>query len=109
MEKTRINLDVLLPEVPNERDECVTRIIGALQNVRGIEKIHVVPGDRDSGARICFHYDPRVISITKVEDLARRAGAELTGHYGHLVIETKGVRHTRHARTIESDIQSHKG
>lgn len=109
MEKTRINLDILLPEVPDERDECVARIINMLQYKRGIDKVHVLPEDGNRKAQLCFHYDPSEVSISKVEQLAKRAGAEITGHYGHLLVETTGVRHPRHARIIESQLRKQKG
>ncbi|MEO6069470.1 MAG: heavy metal translocating P-type ATPase, partial [Chitinophagaceae bacterium] len=109
MEKTKINLDILLPQVPNERDECVSRIIESLAGKRGIDKVHVVPGEGNRKAQLCFHYDPAVISINKVEQLAKQAGADITEHYGHLLIETSGVRHPTHARIIEAQIKSLKG
>lgn len=109
MEKTRIDLDILLPEVPDERDECVRRIEEALEYKRGIEKVHVVPEDGSHKAQLCFHYDPAAISISKVEGLAKRAGAEITERYGHLLVETSGVRHPRHARIIEAEIRRQKG
>src|SRR5690349_10517813 len=98
MEKTRINLDILLPEVPNERDECVSRIIQLLSYKRGINKVHIVPEEGNKEAQLCFHYDPATISINEVEQLANQAGAEITEQYGHLLIEVSGIRHTRHAR-----------
>lgn len=88
MEKTRINLDILLPEVPNERDECVARIINALQHKRGIDKVHVIPEDGNNKAQLCFHYNAEKISLNDVEKLAKKAGADITEHYGHLLIET---------------------
>ena len=109
MDKTKINLDILLPEVPDERDECVNRIIASLQNKRGIEKVHVVPEDGNKKAQLCFHYNPNEISITKIEQLAKKAGAEITEHYGHLLIEVSGVRHPRHARIIEAQLRRQKG
>lgn len=109
MKKTRINLDILLPEVPGERDECVVRIIKSLEYKRGIEKVHVLPEDGNKKAQLCFHYDPSIISINKVEQLAKQAGAEITEHYGHLLIETSGVRHPRHARIIEAQLRKQKG
>lgn len=109
MDKTRINLDILLPEVPSERDECVSRIIKALEYKRGIEKVHVVPEDGNKKAQLCFHYDPAAISISKVEQLAKKAGAEITEQYGHLLIETSGVRQPRHARIIEAQLRKQKG
>lgn len=109
MEKTRINLDIILPEIPNERDECVNRIIESLECNRGIEKVHVIPENGNNKAQLCFHYDSEAISINKVEQLAKKAGADITEHYGHLLIETTGVRHPRHARTIEGQLRKQKG
>jgi Cd2+/Zn2+-exporting ATPase len=106
--KTKINLDIVLPEVRDERDECVQRIIRTLEDKKGIEKVHVVPKDGKEKARLCFHYDPYFISISKVEELAKNAGAEITRRYGHLLIETAGIREPRHARTIQAGIKEQK-
>lgn len=80
-----------------------------MEGKRGIDKVHVVPEVGNKKARLCFHYDPSVISINKVEQLAKHAGAEITEHYGHLLIETSGVRHPRHARLIEAQLRRQKG
>jgi Cd2+/Zn2+-exporting ATPase len=109
MQKTRINLDIILPEIPDERDQCVNRIIDSLQNKKGIEKVHVVPQNGHHKAQLCFHYNPQIISIIKVEELARKAGAAITDHYGHLLVEIGGVQHPRHARLIETKLKSKRG
>jgi len=109
MNKTRINLDILLPEVPNERDECVNRIIYSLEYKRGIDKVHVVPEEGNKKSQLCFHYDPDTISINEVEIIAKKAGAEITEHYGHLLIDVSGIRQPRHARIIEAQLKSLKG
>ena len=109
MQKTRINLDIILPEVSDERDECVDRIVGSLQDKRGIEKVHVVPQNGHGKAQLCFHYNPQVISISKIEQMARKAGADITGQYGHLLVEINGVQHPREARLIEAKPKSQKG
>lgn len=109
MEKTRIDLDIILPEIPDERDECVAKIIHALESKRGMEKVHVVPENKDTQAQLCFHYDADIISISEVEALAKEAGARLTAHYGHLLVEVSGIRHTRHARIIENKIKRLQG
>lgn len=109
MEKTRINLDILLPQIPDERDACVKRIIDSLVAKKGIEKVHIVPAAENARAQLCFHYEPSVISINKIEQIAKEAGAELTEHYGHLLINVSGIRHPRHARIIESGIKKQKG
>lgn len=109
MEKTAINIDILLPEVPDEKDACVQRIIEFMQYKRGIEKVHILPVNGDGKAKLCFHYDPEKISIAEVEHLAKDAGADLTDTYGHLLLEVKGVRHSRHARLLESKVRDWSG
>lgn len=109
MEKLKINLDIVLPNIPDERDECVQRIIAATSSKKGIEKVHIVPKTETSKAKLCFHYDPNVISIEEVEEMAKNAGAEITERFGHLLIEVKGIRQVRHARIIESKLKDLKG
>ncbi|MGJ7032842.1 heavy metal translocating P-type ATPase [Niabella hirudinis] len=109
MERSRIDLDILLPEIPDERDACVERLINMLQYKRGIDKVHVIAGDTDKKARLCFHYTPSEISLNGIEQIAKKAGAEITEHYGHLLINTTGVRHPRHARIIEAALEKYMG
>lgn len=109
MKKIKINLSLLLPEIPSEYDACVNRIITILKSRKGIEQVHIVPAKADLPAQLCFHYEPSIISIAEIEDLATKAGAEITRKYGHLVIEAKGVWQPRHARVLEVGVNRIKG
>lgn len=109
MEKVKIDLDILLPGIPDERDKCVERIISILQTRKGIEKVHVVHEGDQHKAHLCFHYNPEMISIENVQQLARQAGAELTEQFGHLLVDVDGIRHIRHARYIETALSQVKG
>ncbi|WP_445737211.1 heavy metal translocating P-type ATPase [Mariniflexile sp.] len=104
MKKTQLKIPVVLPQVPNEKDTCVERLIKELQAEEGIEKVHVAEAKEDDTPQLCFHYDPDIISIDRIQSLAERTGAEITEKYGHLLIEVKGIRHTRHARSIEKNL-----
>lgn len=108
MNKTRIDLDILLPEVPDERDECVARLVHALEGRSGIQKVHVV-SDEGKEPQLCFHYDPSYITIEKVAKLAKSAGAEITKKYGHVLLHVDGIRHQRHARLIEGTLKNVPG
>ena len=108
MQKTRINLDVLLPEIPSERDECVKRLISILEGRYGIQKVHVIT-ENGKEPQLCFHYDPSYTTIDKIRRLAKNAGADITKKYGHLLINVEGVRHPRHARIIESRLKGIPG
>ena len=109
MKKLKIKIPVILPQVPNEKDTCVERLIQELQAKEGIEKVHVADTKEDDTPQLCFHYDPDIISIDRIQSLAERTGAEITEKYGHLLIEVKGIRHTRHARTIEKSLLAING
>jgi Cd2+/Zn2+-exporting ATPase len=109
MEKIKINLDIVLPGVPDERDACVLRIIHAIESKRGIEKVHIVPETKESKAQLCFHYNPEEISIEQVQKISEEAGAAITERYGHLLLEVKGIRYVRHARVIELGLKDTRG
>tara|TARA_R110001632_G_scaffold110211_1_gene220711 strand:- start:3790 stop:6318 length:2529 start_codon:yes stop_codon:yes gene_type:complete len=109
MKKIQLKIPVILPQVPNEKDTCVERLIQELQAKEGIEKVHVADTKEDDTPQLCFHYDPDIISIDRIQSLAERTGAEITEKYGHLLIEVKGIRHTRQARTIEKSLLAING
>ncbi|OQW36240.1 MAG: ATPase [Nitrospira sp. SG-bin1] len=100
-EKTRIEIALLLPAVPDARDTCVQRLGHLLRAKEGIEATHL-PDMKDKGSdHICIHYDPERLSIGEVRDLARRAGVELDKRFGHLLLKSAPM-HARQARTVES-------
>ncbi|MBU3928633.1 MAG: heavy metal translocating P-type ATPase, partial [Bacteroidetes bacterium] len=108
-EKLQVKIPLILPEVPDEKDKCVDKLIKKLQSEDGLEKVHVA-NEKDNGVpQLCFHYDPEVISISRIQSLAEQTGAEITEKFGHKLIEVEGIRHTRHARTIERDIRNKEG
>lgn len=107
--KTQINLSLLLPHAPDERDACVTRIIGALEAKKGIDKVHIKSAVNGTPARLCFHYNPELISIREVNQMAAKEGAAITEKFGHILIEVGGIRQPRHARILEERIQGLQG
>jgi len=109
MKKLQLKIPVILPQVPNEKDTCVERLIKELQAKEGIEKVHVADTKEDDTPQLCFHYDPDIISIDRIQSLAESTGAEITEKYGHLLIEVKGIRHTRQARSIEKSLLAING
>ncbi|WP_343700938.1 heavy metal translocating P-type ATPase [Chitinophaga sp.] len=109
MEKLKINIDLVLPDVPDEKDACVQRIITTLEGRPGIEKIHVIPGTANTRPQLCFHYNPDVITLAHVQKMAEQAGAGITRRYGHLLLEVEGIRHQRQTRLIETSLLRNKG
>ncbi|MEF3079614.1 MULTISPECIES: heavy metal translocating P-type ATPase [Flavobacteriaceae] len=109
MEKLQLKIPVILPQVPNEKDSCVERLIQKLQAKEGIEKVHIADANGADVPQLCFHYDPDIISIDRIQSLAESTGAEITEKYGHLLIEVKGIRDTRQARSIEKSLLAING
>ncbi|MBX2943548.1 MAG: heavy metal translocating P-type ATPase [Cyclobacteriaceae bacterium] len=109
MEKHKIEIPFLLPEVPDEKDRCVQKLIEILADTEGVEEVHVSLGEGSIVPRLCFHYNSDIISIDKIQSLAEQAGAEIAKKYGHKLIEVEGVRHIRHARAIERILTNEAG
>ena len=109
MEKVKINLDIILPDVPDEKDACVQRIITEMRGRRGIENVHIVPESADKKAQLCFHYNPDIITVDQVQKMAEQAGAKITNKYHHVLVEVKGIRHQRQTRLLEAELKSKKG
>ena len=109
MQKVKINLSLLLPEIPDERDACVARIIAVLKEHKGIDEVHLVSGNDAQNAQLCFHFNPDNISVHQVEEIAKKEGAAISSQYGHLLIEVNGIREMNQAAVLEKDIQSLDG
>jgi len=84
-----LDIPLLLPGIENDEDGCLDRLEGALQNHRGVLKIHL-HRDHDP-VQLCFHYDPGVITIDDLRRIAQRAGVGITKRYHHEVIPVEGM------------------
>ena len=109
-ETVRLDIELLLPEVPDEADRCIERLSGELQGRPGVEKAHVVAAQGDAPAQLCIHYDPDIVPLERVRQLARSAGAALTEQYQHLLwTDVEGLGHTRRARTVSDRLRQLPG
>jgi Cd2+/Zn2+-exporting ATPase len=108
MDKLKLNLPVLLPDIPDVEDKCVTRLISILEGRNGIIRAHI-KSNGEPNSQLCIHFDPDVITLHRIKNLARQAGAQLHDTFGHLLVEVEGIRHTRHARTITRRLQRLEG
>ncbi len=97
-EKCTLDLSLVLPDVPDERDACVGRLTALLQ-AEGLEKVHVVR--EDGSARLCLHYDPRRFSVTRVRELAQAAGAKIGDRFRHESLRIDGMDCPTCATVIE--------
>ncbi len=100
-EKTRIEINLVLPAVPDTRDACVKRLADLLESKEGIESAHLLDTSEKESGQFCIHFDPQRLSIGEVRELAIRAGAELEQRFGHLLLKAEPM-HARQARSVES-------
>ena len=97
-EKLTLDLSLILPDVPDERDACVGRLTELLQ-AEGLEKVHVIR--EDGSARLCLHYDAQRFSVSRVRELADAAGARIANRYRHESLRIDGMDCPTCATVIE--------
>ena len=75
MEKLKLDLPVLLPEIPDLKDQCVSRLTGTLEGREGIFRVHVK--SEENPPQLCIHFDPDVITLHRIKSIAEQTGAQL--------------------------------
>lgn len=100
MEKSRLDISLVLPDVADSRDRCVRRLTQLLEQKKGIAAAHLV--EEGDPQQICVHFDPDKISFAEVRELATKAGATIGQRYGHLLLHASVTR-PRRARSLESE------
>lgn len=96
----RLDLPLLLPDLPDTRDGCVRRLTESLASREGVTRVHVREGEEGRDAELCIHYDPAVLSLARIRQIAESLGAEITDRFGHVVWRVGGIADQRRARTV---------
>jgi len=108
--KLRLDIPVILPEIPDAADACVGRLMGELTGRAGVEQVHVVKGEgAGAPSQLCVHYDPDTLSLARINEVVVRAGAMLTEAFGHLAWDVDGIGHQRRARSVAEQLLQVKG
>ncbi|MGB3318033.1 MAG: heavy metal translocating P-type ATPase [Sphingopyxis granuli] len=105
----RLDIPLLLPDVPDEADQCLDRLTSDLKGRQGIDEAHIIAANADNPAQLCIHYDPDVLPLERVRQVARSAGASLTEQYQHLLWSVDGLGHPRRARTVSDRLRQLPG
>ena len=101
-EKLKLDLSLILPDIPDERDACVGRLSELLQ-AEGVEQVHVI--HEEGSASLCLHYDPQRFSVSRVRELAQGVGAKIGTRYRHESLRSDGMDCTTCATVIEHALQ----
>lgn len=107
--KLQLDLPILLPSIPDEHDACVERLIAELAGRDGMSKVHVLAPASDQPAKLCMHYDPAILSLARIMEIATSSGARLTEQFGHILWDVNGVQNASRARTITDYLQRMPG
>ena len=105
-EKLELDLPLVLPNIPDERDACVGRLTKLLET-EGLEKVHLI--HEDGAARLCLHYDPQRFGVGRVRELAQAAGAKIANRYRHESLRIDGMDCPTCAVVIEHALQRTDG
>ncbi len=89
MQTLDIEINTLLPEIQDEKDECLVRLQDTLRARKGIAHVHL--HHENKPVTLCVHFDARRISPRNVRKTARKAGANLTNRYRHQRVAFKGM------------------
>ena len=104
--KTSMDLDLVLPDIPDEQDACVGRLT-ALLEAGGLEKAHLI--HEQGTALLCLHYDPERLSVHQVRGLVKASGADLARRYRHESLSIEGMERPGNAGLIEQALQAMPG
>ena len=107
--KLRLDLPIVLPDIDDDRDQCVVRLVGDLEAREGVERAHVLPRDGDAASELCVHYDPNVLGLGRIRQVVERDGARLTDRFGHMVWQVDGIDHSRRARSVSDRLEQMEG
>lgn len=108
-QRFRLDIPVLLPDIPSEADVCTARLVSELAARPGIDEVHVLPASSAEPQKICVHYQPDVFSLAQIRQVVIAAGASITARFGHVLWETGGISNERRARTVTEYLQGTKG
>ena len=78
----QLTLPVILPNIDKD-DQCVTLLIDRLRGIRGITEAHILKVEGPSNDALCLHYDPNLVSLEQLKQVAIQTGAAITNRYRH--------------------------
>ena len=108
-EKLRLDMQVLLPEIRDEADACVGRLISELEGKSGIEDVHLRPAADEKPAQLCIHYDPQALPLARIRQIVEASGARISARFGHVLWDADGIGHERRARMVADALRAKAG
>ncbi|MEI2637545.1 MAG: hypothetical protein V9F03_00880 [Microthrixaceae bacterium] len=101
----QIDLDIVLPEAHGLHDRCVEELLAVLDATDGIGDAHIHPATGESPAQLCLSVERGGLSLARLNDRARSAGAQISKRYGHVLWQLQGITHSTRARNASAEIR----
>jgi Cd2+/Zn2+-exporting ATPase len=105
--KAKLDVELLLPDVVDQQDACLERLMDLLLAKHGVDKTHLTVSEIGE-RQLCIHFDPSAVSLGEVRELALRAGAALTEKYGHFIAKSRPAS-ARRASALETRLAGIEG
>lgn len=105
IQKLRLDLPLVLPDIYGAEDRCVSRLQDKLADRPGIEGAHIT-GAAEGEPQLCVHYDPAVISLSRLRELIRSEGLAVAGRFAHIVGRVNAPMHVRATRRVAEQLRS---
>ncbi|MFS0718933.1 heavy metal translocating P-type ATPase [Arthrobacter sp. 1P04PC] len=106
---TQLDLKTVLPEALDEQDACVRILTDGLQARQGVIDAHVKRPEGTDAAQLCVHFEPGVISLARIRELALSLGARVDSDFGHLSIDVDGISRPARAQLLEQRLRGLDG
>lgn len=104
----QLDLPVVLPGVDSEDDGCIGRLETRLREQTGIRSVHFDKNDLGQSV-LCLHYDPNLVTLEKLERMARDTGTAITDRFRHETLSVKGMDCASCAASIEHVVAKVEG
>jgi Cd2+/Zn2+-exporting ATPase len=98
-----LDIPLILPDLEDERDECIEFLDTYLQDKRGIIRSHVVHDQAPPS--LCVHYNPNLVTLQAVQRWVMEAGSDLSGRYRHERIPFEGMANADEAGSLTSHLE----
>jgi len=83
---TRIDIDMLLPDLPDMRDQCLQKLRDRIAAKAGVDATHLIDLAEADVHQLCIHYNPTVMTLQALRQFAEQSGAALHARYGHVMV-----------------------
>ena len=108
-ERLRMELALLLPDLPGDQDACMQRLTDILGAEPGVTEAHIVPPEGATPGQLCLHFDPAQLLLAEVRRAALAAGARISARFGHVSVAVRMIGAEDAARRLVEELRAVPG